>query len=88
MNQIKPILAEMGLEYKKNKLKKIWLNLPENEKSRITAGDLSGAKNALCMQIMGEKWDESDEFQKRWREFTNQTKKEFEDLCAELEALI
>lgn len=82
------VLTEMGLDYKKNKLKKLWRSLPEPEQKKIVNGDFSSAKNTISLQIMDEPWDTSENFQKRWRKHTGQTKQEFADLCAELERML
>lgn len=88
MESFKPILSSMGLTYKKNRMKKVWTKLSEDDRKKINNGDLSGAKSAVAMVIMGEPWSEDEEYQSRWRYHTNQTKKEFEDLCDELSLLV
>lgn len=82
------ILASMGLEYKKNKLKKMWRNISEEDQQKILNGDILTSKNIICLQVMGEPWNEDEMFQRRWREHTGQTKQEFATLCAELEEML
>lgn len=82
------VLENMGLNYKKNKLKKLWRSISVPDQQKIASGNVDESKNIICMKIMGESWEEDEMFQRRWREHTGQTKQEFADLCSELEGLI
>lgn len=87
MDSFRRILQEIGLNYKKNKIKKLWGQLPKDEKTLISSGDFSNAKNAISILLIGEAWSETPEFKEKWAYVINPWK-ELDDYCKELESLL
>ena len=81
-------LLDLGLNYGKNKKKKMWRSFSEEDRDRINRDGEEYAKDVICMHVIGEPFSNDEEFLSRWYKHTNQTKYEFEELIKELESLL
>ena len=82
MNTFREYLKDEKIDFKKNRIKKVWYKISDDEKTKFLSGDKSTIEHAIAEIVLQSEWSEDEKYQKKWREVTNRDDEDIDDLIS------